>query len=120
VTQTPRPPSFALHRPGDPSPVDDAVVVVPPLPQDARVSLDDDDAAAAVRGVLESLDEDLVGLAAVKTRMREIAALLMVERARSRFGLTTSKPSLHMSFTRARARPPWLFGWPRCCTRWAT
>jgi probable Rubsico expression protein CbbX len=98
VTQTPRPPSFALHRPDEPGPADDAVVV-PPLPQDARVSLGDDDAAAAVRGVLESLDEDLVGLAAVKTRMREIAALLMVERARSRFGLTTSKPSLHMSFT---------------------
>jgi probable Rubsico expression protein CbbX len=52
-----------------------------------------------VREVLDSLDADLVGLGAVKTRLREIASLLMVERARGQFGLTTSKPTLHMSFT---------------------
>ncbi len=69
------------------------------LPDDARIRLGDDDAAVAVAAVLDALDEDLVGLAGVKTRMREIASLLMVERARGRFGLTTSKPSLHMSFT---------------------
>ncbi len=52
-----------------------------------------------MREVLDSLDADLVGLGAVKTRLREIASLLMVERARGQFGLTTSKPTLHMSFT---------------------
>ncbi|MFC6012753.1 AAA family ATPase, partial [Nocardia lasii] len=41
----------------------------------------------------------LVGLAGVKRRVREIASLLQVDRARRRFGLTTSRPTLHMSFT---------------------
>jgi probable Rubsico expression protein CbbX len=93
VTEGFEPSSFALYRP----PVGDATEVH--LPADARISLTEDDAAARVRDVLDSLDQDLVGLAAVKTRMEEIAALLMVERARGQFGLATSKPSLHMSFT---------------------
>jgi probable Rubsico expression protein CbbX len=49
--------------------------------------------------VLQKLDEDLVGLKSVKTRIREIAALLLVERMRRTFGLTTRPPTLHMSFT---------------------
>ncbi len=48
---------------------------------------------------VDSLDVDLVGLTPVKTRIREIAALLLVDRARGRFGLSTSRPNLHMSFT---------------------
>ncbi len=71
------------------------------LPDDAKVNLDEDDAVAEVRQVLDRLDGDLVGLAAVKGRIREIAALLMLDRARARFGLSASKPSLHMSFTGA-------------------
>ena len=71
----------------------------PELPPDARISLADDPAARAVRRVLDDLDRDLVGLAPVKTRTREIAALLTVERARARFGMSASRPSLHMSFT---------------------
>ena len=70
-----------------------------PLAPDALINLADDDAAAGVREVLAALDRDLVGLTAVKTRINEIAALLLVERARSQFGLATSKPTLHMSFT---------------------
>lgn len=49
--------------------------------------------------VLDQLDEDLVGLAPVKTRIREIAALLVVDRLRRDAGLTAERPSLHMSFT---------------------
>jgi probable Rubsico expression protein CbbX len=49
--------------------------------------------------VLDQLDRELVGLAPVKTRIREIAALLLVERARKHLGLSTGAPSLHMSFT---------------------
>src|SRR6266487_401338 len=52
-----------------------------------------------VMEVLQKLDQELVGLKSVKTRIREIAALLLVERMRSSFGLTTRPPSLHMSFT---------------------
>ena len=50
--------------------------------------------------VIEALDRDLVGLAPVKTRIQEIAALLVVERARAQLGIAGDQPpSLHMSFT---------------------
>ena len=42
---------------------------------------------------------ELIGLQPVKTRIREIAALLVVDRARKQVGLATTAPSLHMSFT---------------------
>ncbi len=48
---------------------------------------------------IESLDRDLVGLVPVKTRIREIAALLLVESARRSIGLQAEPPSLHMCFT---------------------
>lgn len=48
--------------------------------------------------MLEKLDQELVGLKSVKTRIREIAALLLVDRMRHSFGLTAHPPSLHMSF----------------------
>ena len=54
---------------------------------------------AGIAEVLESLDRDLVGLAPVKQRVREIAALLLVERVRERMGLSAGAPSLHMCFT---------------------
>jgi probable Rubsico expression protein CbbX len=49
--------------------------------------------------VLAQLDTELVGLAPVKTRIREIAMLLIVDKLRQQVGLTTTPPSLHMSFT---------------------
>ncbi|MCB4768064.1 CbbX protein [Ancylobacter sp. Lp-2] len=49
--------------------------------------------------VFDELDRDLIGLAPVKKRLREIAALLLVDRARARFGLNAVSPTLHMSFT---------------------
>jgi probable Rubsico expression protein CbbX len=52
-----------------------------------------------IREVLDQLDRDLVGLKPVKTRIREIAALLLVDRARKQLGMTGGAPSLHMSFT---------------------
>jgi probable Rubsico expression protein CbbX len=55
--------------------------------------------ASGIGEVLDSLDRDLVGLAPVKRRVREIAALLLVERMRERVGLSSAPPSLHMSFT---------------------
>jgi probable Rubsico expression protein CbbX len=54
---------------------------------------------AQVEDVLESLDHDLIGLQAVKTRIREIAAFLLVDRARRGVGLEADRPVLHMSFT---------------------
>ncbi len=52
-----------------------------------------------VLAVLDELDRELVGLKPVKARIRDIAALLLVERARERLGLAAGAPSLHMSFT---------------------
>lgn len=52
-----------------------------------------------VNSVLEQLDRELVGLKPVKTRIREIAALLLVDRIRRKVGFATSPPSLHMCFT---------------------
>jgi probable Rubsico expression protein CbbX len=49
--------------------------------------------------VLDELDGELVGLRPVKARIRETAALLLVERARKSVGLEGGSPSLHMSFT---------------------
>ena len=52
-----------------------------------------------IEAVLAQLDADLVALEPVKTRIREIAALLVVDRLRREEGLACSRPSLHMSFT---------------------
>jgi probable Rubsico expression protein CbbX len=49
--------------------------------------------------VLDQLDSELVGLAPVKTRIREVAALLVVDRLRDEHGLASERPSLHMCFT---------------------
>ena len=49
--------------------------------------------------VLEQLDRELIGLAPVKTRIHEIAALLLVDQARQQLELPSTAPGLHMSFT---------------------
>jgi len=54
---------------------------------------------ANVLDVIETLDRELVGLAPVKQRIRDIAAYLVVSKARATLGLTGAPPSLHMSFT---------------------
>ncbi|MEQ1800679.1 MAG: CbbX protein [Gammaproteobacteria bacterium] len=48
---------------------------------------------------LAALDHELIGLAPVKTRVREIAALLLVEKLRRQVGMSADPPPLHMSFT---------------------
>jgi probable Rubsico expression protein CbbX len=70
-----------------------------PLPRDAVVDLGEERQAAGVEGVLADLDRKLVGLAPVKTKVDQIASLLMVDRARQRFGLEAPRPNLHMCFT---------------------
>jgi probable Rubsico expression protein CbbX len=54
---------------------------------------------ADIEGVLGQLDRELVALAPVKTRIREIAALLVVDQLRRQAGLSATRPTLHMSFT---------------------
>jgi probable Rubsico expression protein CbbX len=68
-------------------------------PADTAVDLKAEYESSGVKAVLEELDRDLIGLAPVKKRIRETAALLLVERARKRLGLAHRTPTLHMSFT---------------------
>ncbi|MDQ6821691.1 MAG: CbbX protein [Actinomycetota bacterium] len=55
--------------------------------------------ASRVHEVLEEIDRDLIALAPVKRRIREIAALLVIDRLREEMGLRSERPTLHMSFT---------------------
>jgi probable Rubsico expression protein CbbX len=69
------------------------------LPDDTPIDLEAEFKASNVQEVLDKLDRELVGLAPVKQRIREIAALLLVDRARQQLQLTTETPTLHMCFT---------------------
>jgi len=54
---------------------------------------------SGVQDVLEQLDRELIGLVPVKTRIHQIAALLLVDQARKHLDLPSTPPGLHMSFT---------------------
>jgi probable Rubsico expression protein CbbX len=62
-------------------------------------SLADSLAASGIRELLAQLDRELVGLVPVKSRIRDIAALLLVDKLRQARGFSASAPSLHMCFT---------------------
>nr|UNJ15882.1 putative rubisco expression protein [Cyanidioschyzonaceae sp. 2] len=64
-----------------------------------KVNLQTEFKQTQIQQVLDDLDRELIGLQAVKTRIREIAALLLVDRLRQKLGLSSSNPGLHMSFT---------------------
>ncbi len=56
-------------------------------------------AQSQVEAVMDELDRDLIGLVPVKQRIRDIAALLVIDKLRINLGLQAQAPSLHMSFT---------------------
>jgi len=64
-----------------------------------HVNLREELEAVGIDEILKQLDRELVGLKPVKTRIQEIASLLLIERIRKRMGLTSEVPTLHMSFT---------------------
>src|SRR5271157_241262 len=64
-----------------------------------QIDLAQELADAGIEDVFELLDKELIGLAPVKTRIREIAALLLVEALRRKLGLSGDPPTLHMCFT---------------------
>ena len=78
---------------------DEETAEVAALVADAVVDLALLRADAGIDEVLAELDRDLVGLVPVKRRIEEIAALLLVDRTRERFGIRAVRPNLHMSFT---------------------
>ena len=65
----------------------------------APVYLQEEYAKTEIAKILNLLDEELVGLAPVKSRIREIAALLLIDKLRKSLGITAGNPGLHMSFT---------------------
>lgn len=67
--------------------------------QDESVDLQAEFEASNIDEVMDKLDRELVGLKPIKNRIREIAALLLVDRLRRKFGLTSGAPTLHMNFT---------------------
>ena len=70
-----------------------------PEPPPSSVDLRREFEAVEIAPVLAQLDRELIGLVPVKTRIREIASLLLVERIRRKMALATTFPTLHMSFT---------------------
>src|SRR5436305_5695265 len=69
------------------------------LPDDANIDVMDTLQESQIMEVLHKLNQELVGLKSVKTRIGEIAALLLIDRMRRSFSLTAHPPSLHLSFT---------------------
>jgi probable Rubsico expression protein CbbX len=65
----------------------------------SRVNLQEEYAKTEIAKILNLLNEELVGLAPVKARIREIAALLLIDKLRRNLGITSANPGLHMSFT---------------------
>jgi probable Rubsico expression protein CbbX len=64
-----------------------------------QVNLREELEAVGIGEILKQLDQELIGLKPVKTRIQEIASLLLVERIRKKMELTSENPTLHMSFT---------------------
>jgi len=64
-----------------------------------QVNLQEEYAKTEIAKILNVLNQELVGLAPVKSRIREIAALLLIDKLRQSVGITAANPGLHMSFT---------------------
>ncbi len=67
--------------------------------ESATFDLDAAFKSSRVAEVLDELDRELVGLVPVKSRVRDICALLLIDTLRKQAGLSTGPPSLHMNFT---------------------
>ncbi len=74
-------------------------IPIPVPPDDTPVDLGAELRNSNIQEVLDKLDRELIGLKPVKTRIRETAALLLVDRVRKQMQLTSMTPTLHMSFT---------------------
>ncbi|MGA0816939.1 CbbX protein [Betaproteobacteria bacterium LSUCC0115] len=81
------------------TPADDQKTTSASTPAPSQVDLKSILEEAQVMEVLDELDRELIGLKPVKQRIREIAAFLVVSRARAQMGLEAATPSLHMCFT---------------------
>ena len=74
-------------------------LTVPPTAEAPPTTVAEVLAQSQVESVMDELDRDLVGLAPVKSRIRDIAALLVIDKLRAAHGLAAQSPSLHMCFS---------------------
>ena len=72
---------------------------IPKAPDHTVVNLQEEYNKTDIQTIIDNLEGDLVGLKPVKARIREIAALLLVDRLRKNLGMEAGNPGLHMSFT---------------------
>ena len=88
-----------MEKPGttDEAATNEAEAPDQPIP--TELDLEEEFQRSDIQSVLDQLDRELVGLASVKMRIREIAAMLLVDKARRQMRLETEPPTLHMSFT---------------------
>nr|YP_009391826.1 Rubisco expression protein [Acrosorium ciliolatum]ARW59970.1 Rubisco expression protein [Acrosorium ciliolatum] len=66
---------------------------------DTLVNLQEEYDKTKIQDVIDELEQELIGLKPVKTRIKEIAALLLIDRLRNKLDLVSGNPGLHMSFT---------------------
>jgi probable Rubsico expression protein CbbX len=71
---------------------------ISPVTQDSEIDLEAAFSESHIQDILDKLDQELVGLKSVKNKIKEMAALLLVDRIRKSLGLTAGAPSLHMTF----------------------
>nr|WDB00002.1 CbbX [Cyanidium sp. THAL103] len=69
------------------------------LPNNTLVNLQDEFKKTKIKEIIDNLNHELIGLIPVKNRIKEIAALLLIDKLRQQLKLTSSNPGLHMSFT---------------------
>ena len=72
---------------------------VPKAPDSTVVNLQEEYNKTQIQDIIDNLEADLIGLKPVKARIREIAALLLIDRLRKTLGMEAGNPGLHMSFT---------------------
>jgi probable Rubsico expression protein CbbX len=73
--------------------------MMPTIIDDTLVNLQEEYDKTQIQEVIDELEQELVGLIPVKTRIKEIAALLLIDRLRKNLNLSSGNPGLHMSFT---------------------
>jgi probable Rubsico expression protein CbbX len=95
----PIPAAAAANSAGLPKSESPAAAPGAPAPAGAAQTVGEVLAQSQADAVMDELDRDLVGLKPVKARIRDIAALLVIDKLRANLGLQAQAPSLHMSFT---------------------
>ena len=65
---------------------------IPKAPDHTVVNLQEEYNKTDIQTIIDNLEGDLVGLRPVKARIREIAALLLVDRLRKNLGMEAGNP----------------------------